>query len=84
MSFTRAQDSWEEHNVKTCTAEQDDTQVGKKNCTNQQLWYDTEIISNYVQNVLIYFVMMLCCSLTCHIIPSTIAVFTKTTLCIEA
>lgn len=47
LSCNRARDSGKEHCVETSTDKQDDTQVGEKNCTNQQLWYDTAIIFNY-------------------------------------
>lgn len=62
LSFNRVQDSGKEHSIKTCTDKQDNTQVGKKNCTNQQLWYDIIIIFNYVQNVM-WVMIMISCSL---------------------
>lgn len=38
LSCDRAQVSGKEHGFKTCADKQDDTKVGKKNCTDQQLW----------------------------------------------
>lgn len=65
LSCNRARDSGKEHCVETSTDKQDDTQVGEKNCTNQQLWYDTAIIFNYdVQHfIMIYGNDLLFCNL---------------------
>lgn len=38
LLFIRAQVSGKEHGFKTCADKQDNTKVGKKNCTDQQLW----------------------------------------------
>ncbi len=52
LSRCRVQDCGEEHSVETRSDKQDDTQVGKKNGTNQQLWYDTAHTFNFMQNYL--------------------------------
>lgn len=79
LSSNRPQDCGNEHSIKTCTDEQDNAQVGKKNCTNQQLWYDITLIFNYVQdfnmvcdNELLFF------NLPYIIIITTTSLFTTT------
>ena len=54
----RTQDPGREHCINTRADKQDNTQVGKKNCTNQQLWYGTAIMFNYV-HIFIWFVIMI-------------------------